>query len=331
MKSPLARRALADPTRIDKLCFASCCNRLFYPGAVGLARSVRRFYSAAEASLVVFFDEDMRGLETEFIDLGCEIHWTAELESWILPTVYQRPEYAADRTHYFHPAWSHEPGLEHGSPAECGFSHIRNKHPLNVKAYCTGWCLVHEGYSRVVHIDSDAFLLSRIDDAWRRASGKDWVLGWNDGDDSIEKFERMFHAKRTAFDTKRYTFNGGVVFYRNGPGIHRLMLDFMFYIESDCHYHQFGNDQGLLRALVMYHVQEGNIQLDIAEGSCWNPTWFRADELELRGEEWFNLNAGGKQFIWHGAGGEKLWSGKYKAPGVNQAWGWIMGWAGDKR
>lgn len=325
MSSPLDRSILPDPTKIDKLCFTSCCNIGFYEGALGLALSLRKFYSPEEADIVLFFNEDMRGMESRFVELGCSIQWEKDLDSWILPLVYVRPEYKSDKTHYYHPDWSPEPGFDHHKPGENGFSRIRHKHPLNIKAYCTAWCLVVIGYSKVVHIDSDAFILSKVDQMWARAKGPDYILGWDDGDDGIDRFETLFKAERVGFTTKKYTLNAGIVGYTNGPGIHRLMLDFIFYIESCYHYTGFGNDQGLLRALAMFHCQKGSIMVDIAPAACWNPTWFRADELEERNGEWFNIKANSKQFIWHGAGGEKLWTGKYKSASVNRAWDWVRG------
>lgn len=325
--SPLDRPKLSDPIKIQKLCFTSCCNVGFYEGAIGLARSIRKFYTKDEADIVFFFNSDMRPDHIQnFIDLGCEVHGVDEIDYWFVPLVYGRPEYASDTSHFYHPDYQLPAGLEYRQPTEHGLTHLRHKHPLNIKAFCTAYCLVVRGYARVCHVDSDAFLLSKIDVAFERANGKqDCVIGWDDGEDQLQHYEAFFKDERQQFCAKRYTFNAGIVFYTNGPGIHRLMLDFMFYIESPCHYKFFDNDQGLLRALVMYHAQKKNIVCDIADGKCWNPTWFRADHLELRGDEWINLDVGLKQYIWHGAGGEKTWTGRYTAAAVNAAWIWAGG------
>ncbi len=126
-----------------------------------------------------------------------------------------------------------------------------------------------------------------------------------------------------------------MVFYRNCALLRELMLDFMFYIDSAYHYTKFGNDQGLLRALVMKYSVFYKLLFVMHDAPNWNPTWHRADRLRLQTqipykahygyEGWINEANGQQQYIWHGAGGEKLWTRKYDSPSVNEAWEWIGG------
>ena len=70
----------------------------------------------------------------------------------------------------------------------------------------------------------------------------------------------------------------GVVYYVNGPGIKRLVRDFMFYMDSPYHFNQSGvyRDQGMLRALAAKHDLEGGIRsveigrLMFADSAKWD-------------------------------------------------------------
>lgn len=324
-------QVLANDCYVDRLCFTLSLNRSFIPGAMGTIASIRKFYSAEEADIIVFLDREQKGFARFCEKHGAELHFFDEIQSWIGPLVYDDPRYAADKTHFYHPDFALLEGLEdHPQPETSGLGTLRHLHPLNVKAYSTGYCLCVRNYKHVIHIDADAFLLGRIDAVYQKHPEPDTVIGFDDGTDALSNLEVLFQVKKPAdFSDTAYAFNAGIVFYVNGPNVKQLMRDFMFYIESCYHYTLAGSfaDQGVLRALVAkYHLQ-GNIQFYREDAVNWNPTWFRADDLvfDSEAEKWINQKNGQQQFVWHGAGGEKLWSGKYASPSVNEAWRYVGG------
>src|SRR5262249_18225050 len=103
---------------------------------------------------------------------------------------------------------------------------------------------------------------------------------------------------------------------------------FSFFVDSCYHYTYSGcADQGVLRALVAKHHTLGRINFVKEDATNWNPTWFRADHLsfDLNRQVWTNTTNERQQHIWHGAGGEKAWTGRYRARAVNDAWEWVGG------
>jgi lipopolysaccharide biosynthesis glycosyltransferase len=314
----------------DKLCFTTCLNEKFIPGAKGTILSIRKFYTPEEADIVVFIDN----IYPEF-DQFCQTHsvdiqYFSSIKDWVLPLIYSQDRYKNDKTHYYHPDFALHENVPFNvdTKRDLGFHKLHHLHPLNVKAYCTGYCLLIKDYKKVVHIDSDAFLLSKIDEIFDAYAQENTVIGFDDGNDNLENLEYLYGVKKPdTWTPQTYAFNAGIVFYRNGEFIKELMKDFCFYIDSCYHYDKSGSfaDQGLLRALVAVYNIQGCIQFHRLPAENWNPTWRRADTLEFQNNIWINKKNGQKQRIWHGAGEEKLWTGKYDSASVNEAWSWIGG------
>ncbi|MGI4791111.1 MAG: hypothetical protein ACRYFS_19970 [Janthinobacterium lividum] len=331
---PLHLRVLSDENYLPKLCFTSSLDTKFIPGAVGLIQSIRKFYDSHEADIVLFIDRPSEAFR-RFCEMNSvDLHLFEEIEGWAYPLVYDDPRYANDCSHFYHPDFELKPGLEHHLDRETGLRSIRHLHPLNVKAYCTGYCLCVKNYRHVIHIDCDAFILARVDEIFARYDEPGTVIAFDDGAEELKNFEALFDTpKPVDFRDTDYAFNAGIVFYVNNRAIKQLARDFMFFVESCYHFKYAGHfaDQGVLRALVAkYHIL-GDIIFYKEDAVHWNPTWFRADELVFDPEtdSWYNSADGGRQYIWHGAGGEKVWTGKYKAQAVNAAWKWIDGPSGD--
>jgi hypothetical protein len=315
---------------MNKICFTTCANEGFLEGMKGLIRSIRKFYTPDEAEIVVFFES-----QNDFVTNFCrahavDLHYFNEIDSWRRPML-QSERFRDDFKHFYHERFQVARELPHHvDRASIGVDTIHHLHPLNVKAHCTAYCACMLNAQRIVHIDSDAFLLWRIDELFERHSQVDTVIAFDDGNDELHNLELLFGVSKPPwFNSSQYAINAGVVFYVNGPGIRELLTEFSFYIDSCYHYTYSGNfaDQGVLRALIAKHHMLGKIHFVKEDGVNWNPTWFRADVLGFDAEKqcWRNESNGCHQYIWHGAGGEKLWTGRYKSSSVNEAWKWVGG------
>jgi hypothetical protein len=275
-------------------------------------------------------EEYLTGLK-EFCDAnGAQLHYFHQIAHWALPLIYRHEAYRNDTRHFYHPSFASSPDMPCDVVrSSVGFDTIRHLHPFNVKAYCTGYCVNVKRYEQVVYIDADAFLLWRLDELLNRM-GPDTIIAFDDGLEELRHLEPLYGVSRPAdFKNTSYAFNAGVVFYRNGEGVHALTLDFMHFIES-CHHFAFSGtfaDQGVLRALVAKHHLLGRIHFELRDATNWNPTWGRADNLRFvpDTEEWINQWNGQRQYIWHGAGSKKLWTGRYPSEAVNRAWAFIGG------
>jgi len=319
---------------VNKLCFTSCLDRNFIPGAIGLIRSIRKFYSKDEADIVLFLDQPAGTFSRFCREQGVDLQYFGDINTWVQPLVYDEPEYANETRHFYHPEFRPSPDLHSEPQSEAGFGWIRHLHPLNVKAYCTGYCLCVKKCRRVVHIDCDAFLLSRIDEMFERHPDPGTIIAFDDGDDSLENLTTLYGVYKPAdFSGSDYGFNAGLVFYVNNAEVEHLARDFMFFIDSSYHYTHSGHfaDQGILRALVAKYHLSGKVRFFRESAENWNPTSFRANDLEIDPHtgEWINLANGAKQYVWHSAGGEKLWTGRYSSQSVNEAWRWIDGPTAD--
>lgn len=331
----------SDDHFVPKLCFSMCLDTNFIPGALATIRSIRRFYSPDEADIIVFLDQGAgdQGSE-EFAhfctDAQAELRHFEEIWGWLKPLVYDDPRYSTNIRHFYHPDFRLPVELEHSAEhfavehSAAGFNGLRHLHPLNVRAYSTGYCLCIRNYRQVVHIDADAFLLARIDVPFERHNAPDTVIAFDDGVEALENLDILFgEAKPEGLSDTLYAFNAGLVFYTNGPGVKRLMRDFMFYIESCHHYTHAGGgaDQGVLRALVAIHHFSGRINFYLEEATNWNPTFRRAEDLRFdeSGQRWINEDNGRTQHIWHGAGRKKLWFDQDFSSAIHRAWQWAGG------
>jgi hypothetical protein len=315
---------------VRKICFTTCANDGFLEGMKGLIKSIRKFYAPSDADILVFFEE-----QNDFVAAFCrahaaELHYFDEIDAWRRPLL-QGERFLDDATHFYHERFQVLPDLPHHVDRQTlGVDEVHHLHPLNVKAHCTAYCACVVQAPRIVHIDSDAFLLSRVDALFERHGKADTLIGFDDGSEDLPHLERLYNVSRPAdFDPNLYAINGGVVFYVNGPGVRQLLTDFSFYVDSCYHYTYSGNfaDQGVLRALVAKHHLLGTIRFVKEDATNWNPTWFRADQLSFdpARRRWINNANGREQHIWHGAGGEKLWTGRYPSEAVNVAWKWVGG------
>ena len=313
-----------------RLCFVTCLNEGFIAGAKGLVRSIRRFYDAEEAAIIAFAEADYYGLRAFCRAWECELHLFDRIQEWALPLIYSDPAYRNDRSHFYHPEYEPAAGLTVDEARRVlGFDVIRHLDPLHVKSYCTGFALLIRGYEYVVHIDADAFLLWRLDDVLETLE-PNTVVGFDDGEEPLANLERLYGVRQPGtFTSRSYAFNAGVIFYRYGEGVRRLLLDFMHYTESCHHFTHSGYifDQGLLRATVAKHHLLGHIGFTLRDAVNWNPTHARADRLQFVPvtAEWINEANGRRQHVWHGAGQPKLWTGRHPSASVNAAWRFVGG------
>lgn len=306
------------------LCFTTCFDNNFVEGGKKLIQSIRKFYTPDEAHIVVFLTQPI-SIFPSFADKYSvtEIQYANNIYSWCHKH-FNSIRYQNDTTHYYHPNFIPPLKLETKKPLDVGFHKIRHLHPLNMKAYCTGYCLVEKNYQKVIHIDADAFLLSKIDNIFKN-SQPNQVIGFDDRYSGWAENFKLLYGLSPPEDINQYSFNAGIVIYQNGLGVRRLATDFMWYVESCHHFTHSGlKDQGIIQSLVAkYHLLK-EINYIILDGINWNPTWNRADNLEERGGEWFNRQNNKKQYIWHGAGSSKLWLGDYPSKSVNAAWRWLL-------
>lgn len=340
---PFYERVLSDNNFVDKICFTACLNARYKLGAMGLIRSIRKFYTPEEADIIVFVDEDFEDFPQFCGEHYVELCYFADINDWVQPLVYEDPLYANDNSHYYHPDFQPAPGIPYSRPTSPGFGLIHHLHPLNIKAYATGYCLCVRNYKRVVHIDCDAFLLAKIDEMFDKHNELNTVIGFEDDNDELPNLEPIFSIKKPAcFNGAQYGFNAGIVFYINGAGTKKMVRDFMFFMESCYHWDKAGSyddwDQGLLRCIVAKNGILGNIRFRREDNWNWNPTWRRADVLDYSAETdtWTNRNNGLKQYIWHSPvhGGylqRRLWTGREPSPTVNDAWRWVGGQYEDWR
>jgi len=331
---PLYELVLNDENYRSRLCFTSALDTNFIPGAVGLIRSIRKFYSVEEADIILFIDHSSPEFDRLCREQSVDLHFFQDIEDWVRPLVYADPQFANDSSHFYHPDFQLKPNIDHHMDRTPELGKLRHLHPLNVKGYCTGYCLCVKNYRHVIHIDCDAFLLARVDGIFERFSDPGTVIGFDDGSDQLLNLEALFNVSKPAnFADTDYGFNAGVVFYNNNRAVKQLARDFMFFVESCYHYTHAGYfaDQGILRALVAKHSILGNIKYFREDAVNWNPTWNRADNLRLDPEslKWINLANNIQQIVWHGAGGAKLWTGKYESESVNAAWRWVGGGIDD--
>lgn len=310
---------------MDKLAFTTSIDTNFIEGAVGLVKSIRRFHGD-EPDIVIFIDWIPECLAKFAQQYRVELHTFDSIESWVSSLIYTDPKYLNDSSHFYHPDFYIRPGWpDHTTNRVPGLG-IHHLHPLNCKAYCTGFCLCVRKYKHVIHIDADAFLLSNVSSLFKDVP-EDTVIAFTDGRDDLSNLEKLYAVKKpAAFRDTDYAFNAGVVFYSNGPGVRELARDFMFFVDSCYHYTHAGifADQGVLRSLVAKHAILGNIKFVLRDRTNWNPTWNAADDIYMNNRgEWINRANNEKQFIWHGAGAAKLWSGNYTNTKVLSAWQWV--------
>ena len=157
--------------------------------ARGLVRSIRRLYAPVEAAIVIFAEEYLCGLK-EFCDAnGVELHYSHQIAQWALPLIYDNKEYRNDKSHYYHPDFIPDPSFPCDvARSSVGFERIRHLHSINVKAYCTAYCLNVRQFEWVVHIDADAFLLGKIDDLLAEMK-PNTVIGFDDRADELPNLE----------------------------------------------------------------------------------------------------------------------------------------------
>jgi len=320
---------------IPRLCFTCSLDGHFLVGAEGLIRSIRKFYSAAEADIVAFVDHCPDDFRKLCADNSVELRYSGDINAWVQPLIYQDPRYASDTTHFYHPGFEPITGIPEESYGEPGFGRIHNLHRLNVKAYCTGYCLCVRKYERVVLIDPDAFLLGRLDDIFDEYQNADTMVAFQrDGMKALDDLEALFCVKQPeGSEALLFDFNSSLVFYVNGPGGQILAKDFMFYIESCYHWNRAGQggqgENHLLRLLAAKHSLLANIECHVVDGRNWNPKSGEADELHFDSEEgiWRNCSNGQMQHAWRLGDGDlpPVWTARYHSSSVNAAWEWVGG------
>jgi len=297
---------------------------------MGAIRSIRKFYSANEADIVIFLDRQSVKFE-EFCSLNnVSIHLFSDIENWVLPLVYQDPAFSCDVRHFYHPNFRPVAGLDHHTNRAAGFDSIRHLHPFNVKAYCTGYCLCISKYDRIVYLDPYAFLLSRLDDVWSSHPNADEIIAFASTPDPMNTLDLLFDTKLPETKTNEdFAFSAGIVFYNNGPGVRLLAKDFMFYSDSCYHWTHAGSadGQGILRALVAKHCVLGNIDLSIEDAPNWNPVDPSSDSMTYDKdlEQWINDRNGRKQYMWRGEGPTAVRPGHHASPSIYEAWTWAGG------
>lgn len=316
-------------TARNNLVFVTSCDAKFAPGARGLVRSIRKFHGNAVDIIIMFSGRDQKF--AQFCTAhNVELLHADAVNDWLPALVHQQPRFRDDTTHAHHPdftiqpEWPQTPIL---ADWRAGNDRIHYTHPLNCKSYVLLYAAAVKRYAAIFDIDCDAFLLAPIDKLLSEHSAPNTIIGFDDGSDELKGLPIYGVPRPESFDKAAYAFNAGVVLFQNGPGVTDMLHEFAFYCDSPYHWNHSGYfaDQGILRALTAARHIQGKINFKRLERTNWNPSWFVAEDLELRGTTWINKRNNQPQFIWHGAGGEKLWTGKYKSPSVNAAWKWIGG------
>jgi len=313
---------IKEEIKFKNICFVSCLNEGFLYGGIGLIKSIRKFYTKDQAEIIIFVDKYISKLEDLRSTLHFKIEYASNIYNWCAK-YFNNTRFLNDKTHFYHPQY--KPIIDNNTPNESGFGKIRHLHPLNLKAYCTGFAILENNYDVIIHIDSDAFLLSKIDSIYRFLQIENTIVGFDDLYTGWQdNFNKLYGINIIGINKMKYSLNAGVVFYRNGKMIKELIKDFMWYIESCVHFKHSGlKDQGVLQSLIAkYHINN-MINLFVLDATNWNPTWNRADNLFYKNGDWINLNNNKKQIIWHGAGSKKLWQKHYGSISVTNAWNWV--------
>lgn len=326
IETPKVDQIETPKAELAPLVFTTCINEGFIPGAEGLIKSIRRFHPTSD--IIVFVEDEY----PEFNDFAAkhqaQIEYFKNISEWAVPLVYDEKS-RNNSNHFYHKDFKIMPDMphpDHHLDRAPGFG-IHHLHPMNVKAYCTGFCVCVKNYKQIVHIDSDAFLLANIDDMFARHPEQDTVICWEDNGDFTEHLEIFGIAKPPNYEPRDYGMNAGIVFYVNGPNLKEMMREFMFFIDSCYHYTVVSpnGDQGVLRNMIAKYDILKRINLHRYERTNWNPTWQAADELTLVEGKWINGKNKEQQFMWHGAGASKIWTRNYQSSGVNDAWKWLGG------
>ena len=315
---------LTEPA--TKLVFTSCCDEGFTYGAMGLIKSIRKFYTSDEADIVIFSAKGSPYLEAFCNHYEVILISSESILDWVGPVIFGGNDIQNATKHFFHPNAESVDSEGFDYPALLN-AHLHSLHPLKLKAYCTAYCLCVLTYEKVVHIDADAFLLCRVDEIFDLHGDSDTVIAFSDAAEGMEHISQLYGFEPPEqFNPSDYAFNAGIVFYRNGPGVRKLMRQFMYFIDSPLHFECSGpyKDQSVLRSLVATHHQQGIINYICRDKVNWNPTWNAADNLEYHNGVWVNTANNQIQRIWHGAGGAKLWNGG-QGSHVRDAWFWVGG------
>jgi hypothetical protein len=169
---------------------------------------------------------------------------------------------------------------------------------------------MEQGDSELLHVDSDAWLLSGVKDAFEQIPG-DGMLAFRDakpGSVSSQTVEELFG--RTY---KPIPFNAGVVFYRLGAQARDLIGEFHWSVEDKGRQNRCGNQQ-ILRILARKYESRGLRVILSDDSTHWNPVWKRAENLKRKGRTntWINQDTGKRQRIFHAAGGANRKKGRNK-------------------
>ena len=202
------------------------------------------------------------------------------------------------------------------------------------KAVATYWALIKQEEKKVLHIDSDAWLLSRIDNVFEKLN-ENSIIAWNDKmGHGIRHPKKYFKfSPPVDYDKEKYNFNAGIVGYGNGQNIKKLVNDFLNACYDDEINFNCGN-QGIIRSLVCKYDLENKINfIKGKDATHYNPIWREAEELEYdeNKNRWINMRTGKKQFIFHATGGKDRKIGKNKpwqspeiwSESVIKCWDWI--------
>lgn len=332
---------------VDKLCFTTCLDPSDSPqlepfigfryGAMGLIRSIRKFYSPQEADIIVFVNGSSREFEQFCLEQHAELHHADDMDEWVQPLVYEDPKYATNTLHYYHPDFKPAPNLPYHENSNPGFGRIHHKHAVNLRVYCSGYCLCVRNYRYVAYIEPDAFLLSRVDEIYQKYAEPNEVVGFvGPGREDLANLEPLFGvAKPSGFDPSAFRFSSSLLFYSNGPGVKNLARDLIFYMESCYHYDNVGSTSllqaGVLRNVMAKHAIQGGVRFNLEDSTHWCPPRDTANELSFDdgSQSWINRGTGQRQRVWRsGIDGEidgYVWSRGFPSMSVNTAWQWIGG------
>ena len=125
---------------MSRLAFTTSIDTHFIEGAVGLVKSIRRFHGG-DADIVVFIDTIPESFAAFAREYEVELHTFNSIASWVSELIYADPVYLSDDTHFYHPDFHIREGWpDHSTDRVAGLG-VHHLHPLNCKAYCTGYRL----------------------------------------------------------------------------------------------------------------------------------------------------------------------------------------------
>jgi len=216
--------------------------------------------------------------------------------------------------------------IKMGSRMGVEFHQMNGVDMLKAKAYCSRFVLCEDKRDIVCHIDTDAFILSKLTPILVHLNESDTIVAFEDSCGEGMPFYEIVNRCRPRTEKGQrdnFLFNAGIMFYHNGEAIREMMKEFSHLVQDEYVWAVTRNDQNILRSLIARYVEDGKITFLKLPSRHWNPKGKEANSLRREGDRWFNEHDGKRQYIWHGAGGRKPWRDDVPES-VKEAFKWVQ-------